>query len=166
MANASCSKARQKASRNRCMNRRITGPRLLRRGMVCNWEVRSSSRSGNLWGLAAMLFRRTANKKRVVIPSESEGSGSCLHHQYSRRRQIPRSLATLGMTVCKFSPLLGCEFLGLAFVTHKLERALGFFVRLGDFFLHLGGRFFHFWREADVAVVFHAGAGRNQASHD
>jgi len=70
------------------------------------------------------------------------------------------------MTVRKFLPLLGCEFLGLAFVPHKLERALGFFVRLRDFFLHLGGRFFHFWREADVAVVFHAGAGRNEASHD
>src|SRR5579872_5447294 len=137
MANASCSKARQKASRNKCINRRINVPRVFRRGMVCNWEVRSSSRSGNLWGLAAIVYGKHKTRGGYM---KTAPFGSC--------------------------KLLGCEFLGLAFVPHKLKRALGFFVRLRDFFLHLGGRFFHFWREADVAVVFHAGAGRNEASHD
>jgi hypothetical protein len=42
--------------------------------------------------------------------------------------------------------LLRCQFLGLAFGTHEFERALGLFVRLRDFLLHLGGGLFHFWR--------------------
>src|ERR1700730_1053243 len=66
----------------------------------------------------------------------------------------------------RFLPLLCRKFLGLAFVPHELERSLGFFVRLRNFFLYLGGRFFHFWREANVAVVLHAGACRNEASDD
>src|SRR5580698_4979168 len=62
--------------------------------------------------------------------------------------------------------LLRGKFFRLALVTHELERALGFLVRLRDFLLHLGRSFFHLRREADVAVVFHAGAGGNQPSHN
>src|SRR6266851_1988406 len=54
--------------------------------------------------------------------------------------------------------LLRCEFLGLAFGTHEFERALGLFVGLRDFLLHLGRSLFHFWREAHIAVILHAGA--------
>src|SRR5207244_27251 len=32
--------------------------------------------------------------------------------------------------------------------------------------LHLGGGLFHFWREAHVAVVLHAGTGRDEASNN
>src|SRR5260370_20033048 len=62
--------------------------------------------------------------------------------------------------------LLRGEFFGLAFVPHEFERALGIFVGLRDFLLHLACRLFHFGRETHVPVIFHAGAGRNQAAHD
>src|SRR6185312_14426615 len=62
--------------------------------------------------------------------------------------------------------LLRCQFLGFAFLPHHLQRALGFLVRLRDFLLYLGSGLFHLWREANVAVVLHAGAGRDEASHD
>src|SRR5690348_7437011 len=61
---------------------------------------------------------------------------------------------------------LCCQFLGLAFVTHQLERALGLLVRGRDLLLHLGGSLFHFWRETHVAVVLHAGAGWDEAPDD
>src|SRR5436305_4506600 len=68
---------------------------------------------------------------------------------------------------CPFQfQLLRCEFLRLAFRTHEFERALGLFVGLRDFLLHLCRGLFHFWREPHVAVILHAGAGRNEASHD
>src|SRR5439155_11474083 len=67
-----------------------------------------------------------------------------------------------------YSVLLRRQFfgLGLAFLPHQLERALGFFVGSGDFFLYFGRGLFHFWREAHVAVVLHAGAGRDEPSDD
>src|SRR5207245_10865069 len=57
--------------------------------------------------------------------------------------------------------LLRGQLLGLTLVTHELERALSLFVRRRDFFLYLGRRLFHFRREANVAIVLHARAGRN-----
>src|SRR6184192_4649985 len=59
-----------------------------------------------------------------------------------------------------------CQFLGLALMTHQLERALGLFVSGRDLLLHLGGGLFHFWREAHVAVVLHAGTGSDEASNN
>src|SRR5580704_12228264 len=56
------------------------------------------------------------------------------------------------------------DFVGFALVTHHFESALGFFVRSRNFRLYLGGSLFHFWREAHVAVVLHAGSGRDEAS--
>src|ERR1700739_4926267 len=56
------------------------------------------------------------------------------------------------------------QVLGLALVTHHFESALGFFISRRDFRLHLGGGLFHLWREAHVAVVLHAGSGRDEAS--
>jgi hypothetical protein len=44
-----------------------------------------------------------------------------------------------------FSALLRCQFLGLAFVPHQLERPLGLLVRGGDFLLHFGCGLFHLW---------------------
>src|SRR5579863_4165010 len=63
-------------------------------------------------------------------------------------------------------PLLGGQFFGFAFVAHHLQGALGLFISGRDFRLHLGRGLFHFWREAHVAVILHAGAGWDQASHD
>src|SRR5580704_6172152 len=62
--------------------------------------------------------------------------------------------------------LLRGKLFRLAFVPHQLERALGFLVGLREFFLHFCLSFFHLWCEAYIAVVLHAGAGRNQPSHD
>src|SRR5579872_5925329 len=56
------------------------------------------------------------------------------------------------------------EFVGFALVAHHLESAFSLFVRGRNFSLYLGGSLFHFWREADVAVVLHAGSGRDKAS--
>src|SRR5215831_14559644 len=61
---------------------------------------------------------------------------------------------------------LRTEFFVLALVTHHLKSALGFFICSRDFRLYLGSGLFHLWREADVAVVLHAGAGRDEASDD
>jgi len=36
----------------------------------------------------------------LVIPSEARDLGPCLRRRYRRARQIPRSLALLGMTTC------------------------------------------------------------------
>ena len=138
MAKASCSNARQKARRNSCIKRRITGPRVLRRGIACNWEVRSRSTIVQLLWIGGHGYGQRDRK----------GKGGFVRRPF------------------RWLLLLCCQFLGLAFVPHQLKRALGFFVCLRNFFLHLGGRFFHFWREADVAVVLHAGAGRDEASHD
>src|SRR5271165_7421054 len=62
--------------------------------------------------------------------------------------------------------LLRSEFFRLTFVPHEFERALGLFIRGTDLFLHLLRRLFHLGREPHIAVVFHAGAGRNQAADD
>src|SRR5579864_1888302 len=56
------------------------------------------------------------------------------------------------------------EFVSLALVTHHFESPLGLFVSSRDFRLYLGGSLFHLWREAHVAVVLHAGSGRDKAS--
>src|ERR1051326_8106780 len=53
-----------------------------------------------------------------------------------------------------------------ALVAHHLESTFGLFVCSRDFGLDFGGRLFHLWREAHVAVVLHAGAGRDEASDD
>src|SRR5215469_9013946 len=58
------------------------------------------------------------------------------------------------------------EFFVLALVTHHLQSALCLFIRSRDFRLYLGRSLFHLWREADVTVVLHAGAGRDQAADD
>src|SRR5580693_2980390 len=58
------------------------------------------------------------------------------------------------------------QFFVLALMTHHLESALSFFVRSRDFGLYLGGSLFHLWRQAYVAVVFHARSGRDEASDD
>ena len=73
---------------------------------------------------------------------------------YHREHKGTQRNATVGVRQTKradrsalpVSKLLRCQFLGLAFGTHEFERALGLFVRLRNFFLHLGRRFFHFWR--------------------
>src|SRR5579871_6279868 len=58
------------------------------------------------------------------------------------------------------------EFVGFALVTHHFESAFSLFVRGRYFSLYLGGGLFHLWREAHVAVVLHAGSGRDEASDD
>src|SRR3954453_16991416 len=82
-----------------------------------------------------------------------------ISHSRSQRKRAARKLPSV-------SQLLRCEFLGLAFRTHEFERALSLFVGLRDFLLHLCRGLFHFWREPHVAVVLHAGAGRNEASYN
>src|ERR1700691_2154540 len=62
--------------------------------------------------------------------------------------------------------LLRRQFLGFALVTHHFESALRLFVCRRDFRLYLGRGLFHLGREAHVAVVLHAGAGRDQAADD
>jgi hypothetical protein len=42
--------------------------------------------------------------------------------------------------------LLGCHFLGFAFLPHQFQFALGFLEGCGDFLLYLGSRFFKFLR--------------------
>src|SRR5580692_5908750 len=49
---------------------------------------------------------------------------------------------------------------------HHFESALGLFVCRRDLRLYLGGGLFHFWREAHVAVVLHAGSGRDKPADD
>src|SRR5579863_10323023 len=138
MANASCWNARQKASRSKRRKRRTTGPRVAGRGTGRNWELESGCRSCSSCGLAAMGDESNAEKQK----------------------------GGLNTAPLLFLRLLCRQFLGLAFVPHQLERTLSFLVRLRDFYLHLRGRFFHFWREANVAVVLHAGACRNETSDD
>src|SRR5215467_6416307 len=58
------------------------------------------------------------------------------------------------------------QFVVFALVPHHFESALGLFVGGGNFGLYLGGSLFHLWREADVAVVLHAGSSRDEASDD
>src|ERR1700756_3677182 len=77
----------------------------------------------------------------------------------------------LGLPTLSSFTLFGCgqfraQFFIPALVTHHFESALGFFVRSRDFSLYLGGSLFHFWRETHVAVVLHAGPGRDEASDD
>src|SRR5580692_5442132 len=61
---------------------------------------------------------------------------------------------------------LRAEFFRLALVTHHFESALGLFISCRNFGLYLGGSLFHFRREAHVAVILHAGSGRDKASDD
>src|SRR5579862_394801 len=58
------------------------------------------------------------------------------------------------------------QFVGLALVTHHFESALRFLVRSRNFGLYFGCGLFHFWREPHVAVVLHAGTGRDETSDD
>ncbi len=62
--------------------------------------------------------------------------------------------------------LFGGHFFLFAFHAHLLEFALFGFDGCGDFLLDLGCRFFELGRELDVAVVLHAGAGRDEAADD
>src|ERR1039458_6465617 len=66
--------------------------------------------------------------------------------------------------LCTRKSLVSTPFCSGGPMAHHFESALGFFVRSRDFRLYLGGSLFHFWREAHVAVVLHAGAGRDEAS--
>src|ERR1700686_3106304 len=44
----------------------------------------------------------------LVIPSNARDLGSCLHDRYLHRRQVPRSLALLGMTILLCNDLIAC----------------------------------------------------------
>src|SRR5215469_15179976 len=62
--------------------------------------------------------------------------------------------------------LLRSELFRFAFVPHHFERTLRFLVGSGDLLLHLRSGLFHLGREADVAVVLHAGSGGDEAADD
>src|SRR5579864_591924 len=86
------------------------------------------------------------------------------------RRKGSEVSETYLRTLSSFALLAGRKLRGqffvLALVTHHFESALGFFISSRNFRLHLGRGLFHFWREAHVAVVLHAGTGRDEASND
>src|SRR5438046_1649654 len=85
---------------------------------------------------------------------QSRGTGA------KRKRREPK-LAPFWLDL-----LLRCHFLGFAFGAQHLERAFGFLVLLGHLLLYLRSGLFEFRREADVAVVLHAGAGGDEAADD
>src|SRR5450432_3596759 len=60
----------------------------------------------------------------------------------------------------------GGQFFGFTLVAHHLESTFRFLVRSRYLGLYFGRGLFHFRREAHVAVVLHAGAGRDEASDD
>src|SRR6185437_14343571 len=60
----------------------------------------------------------------------------------------------------------GGHFFGFAFLAHHFELALGFFPGGLDFLLDFGCRFLELRREFDVAVVFHARTGGDEAADD
>src|SRR5215472_8724310 len=72
-----------------------------------------------------------------------------------------------GTTPSRMLPeLLRSKLFRLAFVTHHFERPFRLLVGSGDLLLYLGRGFLHLWREANVAVVLHAGSGRDEAADD
>src|SRR5438270_4848998 len=64
------------------------------------------------------------------------------------------------------TPSLRCQLLGFAFLAQQFEGALGLLIGLRNLFLHFGRSFFQLRRQAHVAIVFHAGAGRNKPADD
>ncbi len=65
---------------------------------------------------------------------------SVLYHN-SQASQRPRDGPRSGVCPCG-QHLLGCQFLGFAFLAHQLQFALRLFVCRGHFLLHAGSRFF------------------------
>src|SRR5579859_341581 len=117
-----------------------------------------------------MAWRHRTQRGKFAGVRDMQSLGACVHWllldvseskfggDFSPPRLLPFRLFGRGD--------FRAEFLVFALVAHHLESALGLFVRRGDLGLDLGGSLFHLRREADVAVVLHAGAGRDEASDD
>src|SRR5713226_7348409 len=109
------------------------------------------SGSGNLCGLAC-IYRKAKFAGRPSLRPPRNLCVLCgerlLTAEGAKKTRSERREKRKGglLRPSPVSRLLRCQFFGLAFVPHQLERTLGLLVRGGDLLLHLGRGLFHLGR--------------------